>query len=172
MDNYEQLLTELEKLTPGGSEFNNSPSNCLAWIKDRIDFGRKAAKENVMMRKNGQWISIDDQLPPHGTLVLLLSEATEHNKKYINNDWIAVDENTPKDTLFLVAFKDNYDNSTFHEVAKLIFDHIRGYGYVWVNRRNYNATSFRDKAMRYMRLEQSILAIYVATIFLYNGYIV
>ena len=36
MWDFEKTKRELEKLTPGGSEFHDEPERCIKWIKDKI----------------------------------------------------------------------------------------------------------------------------------------
>lgn len=47
---YNGLLYDLEALTPGGSEYHDSPQRCLGWIKDRIAMTGKIAKERNELR--------------------------------------------------------------------------------------------------------------------------
>ncbi len=46
-----RLSTELAALTPGGSEFHNSPDNCIRWIKERLQNRAKIAGERNQLRK-------------------------------------------------------------------------------------------------------------------------
>jgi hypothetical protein len=41
---------ELEKLTPGGSEFYNDPGKCLDWVKDWLSMTKKFAKDRIHLR--------------------------------------------------------------------------------------------------------------------------
>ncbi len=46
------LRTELEALTPGGSEFHDNPSACLDWIRNRLrTTGEIAAERNKLRRQ-------------------------------------------------------------------------------------------------------------------------
>ncbi len=45
-----RLTVELERLTPGGSEFHNSPDNCIQWIRERLEHRAKIAKERNKLR--------------------------------------------------------------------------------------------------------------------------
>ena len=54
---YDQLRAELdavknqlETITPGGSEFHNSPFNCMDWIKSRMSSAGKVATERNQLR--------------------------------------------------------------------------------------------------------------------------
>lgn len=50
-----RIVTELEKLTPGGSEFHNSPNNCLEWIKSRLIVqGALVAERNRLRAENAR----------------------------------------------------------------------------------------------------------------------
>ncbi len=44
-------MRALESLTPNGSEFVNDPEACAAFVKDRLDFVIKLAKESNALRK-------------------------------------------------------------------------------------------------------------------------
>lgn len=46
-----RLAAELAALTPGGSEFHNSPDNCIQWIRERLESRAKVAKERNQLRK-------------------------------------------------------------------------------------------------------------------------
>jgi hypothetical protein len=45
-----RLAAELAALTPGGSEFHNSPDYCLQWIRERLTHRAKIAKERNELR--------------------------------------------------------------------------------------------------------------------------
>lgn len=47
---YGALCRRLEDLTPGGSEFHDSPDNCIGWVKDRMEHVGKLAKERNELR--------------------------------------------------------------------------------------------------------------------------
>lgn len=45
VNSYRKFVQELEELTPGGSEFHNSPRNCIAWAKTRIESSQSIFKK-------------------------------------------------------------------------------------------------------------------------------
>lgn len=47
----EELVKELEKMTPGGSEFHNDPGRCLEFIQERQDTVIKIALERKRLRE-------------------------------------------------------------------------------------------------------------------------
>lgn len=55
----QELMTILESLTPGGSEFHNSPKNCAEWVRDRLATSGKIAAERNDLRRQ---LEIERQL--------------------------------------------------------------------------------------------------------------
>ncbi|KKM83233.1 hypothetical protein LCGC14_1311400 [marine sediment metagenome] len=51
-DNMEQrtAMEILESLTPGGSEFYNDPERCGRYIRNLINFGHQAKKDQVRLK--------------------------------------------------------------------------------------------------------------------------
>lgn len=47
---YDALVYSLMDLTPGGSEYHNSPQRCFDWIRDRLAVTGKIAKERNQLR--------------------------------------------------------------------------------------------------------------------------
>lgn len=46
----DRLVAELVALTPGGSEFHNSPDNCIRWVRERMRTCAKIAKDRNRLR--------------------------------------------------------------------------------------------------------------------------
>lgn len=46
----DDLMRILESLTPGGSEFHNSPKNCAEWVRGRLGTLSKVAGERNRLR--------------------------------------------------------------------------------------------------------------------------
>jgi len=54
LDRFEALKRQLEALTPGGSEFHDSPQRCILWIKERLDNQKKLIVKNADLRRQLQ----------------------------------------------------------------------------------------------------------------------
>jgi hypothetical protein len=61
------LESQLESLTPGGSEFHGSAQHCIEWIKDRLSTTGKIAAERNMLESQlaaaNEWIPVSERLP-------------------------------------------------------------------------------------------------------------
>lgn len=53
------LLTQLEKLTPGGSEFHNDPDRCLAFISDRMKKVTELQIDRSALEARLEWIRVE-----------------------------------------------------------------------------------------------------------------
>ena len=49
-DDLDAITLELERLTPGGSEFVRDPDRCIAWIRERLATVAKIAAERNDLR--------------------------------------------------------------------------------------------------------------------------
>lgn len=47
----QRAMSELELLTPGGSEFIADPERCVAYVRERFSTGDKAKKDRARLRR-------------------------------------------------------------------------------------------------------------------------
>ena len=48
---FDELVFAIEALTPGGSEFHDSPERCLEWIRERLRVVAEIAAERNRLRE-------------------------------------------------------------------------------------------------------------------------
>ena len=88
------LLRYLEELTPGGSEFSNSPKACFQWIKQRLSVSGKVAAERNALREEltDATAQIQQLNAENGVLLLELQaararlESNDKEMRRLNNE--------------------------------------------------------------------------------------